>query len=73
MTAEDFLEQFQDILQRDTPINLDTCLCDIEEWDSLTAMTLIAFFEHKLGLHITFDNFKDCRTIQDIWMLSAKP
>ncbi len=41
MTIEKFLEDFQDLLQRDDPITMDTPLRDMEEWDSLAVMSCI--------------------------------
>ena len=48
MTQNEFLKEFQDILQRDEPVDLDGKLADMEEWDSLTAMATSFFFEIKV-------------------------
>ena len=44
MTRKEFLEKLQDVLERDEEITEDMVLADMEEWDSLAAMAVMAFF-----------------------------
>lgn len=37
-------------------------LADLEEWDSLAFMVLIAFFDKNFGQRIVFDDLKNCRS-----------
>lgn len=66
MKIELFLSELQDILQRDDPIHLDDVLIDIEEWDSLAMMALIAWFDKRQGVSITFNHFKNIITVADL-------
>lgn len=70
MNKEKFLAELQDILQCDDVLSEDTILADREEWDSLSIMTLIAFFDKELGQRIKFDALKACRQVRDIIALS---
>ena len=66
MTIEKFLEDFQEILQRDDPVSLDTLLLDVEEWDSLSIMACIAYLDKKFDIKTTFASYKDLQTVADI-------
>lgn len=46
MREEVFLADFRDLLQLEAPqLDLATPLRSLEEWDSLAAMALIAYFD----------------------------
>ena len=66
MNQADFLLDFHDILQRDEPFSMDTLLADMEEWDSLSIMATIAYFDKKYNVALTFDTFTTTRTVGDI-------
>ena len=70
MNKEEFLVALQDILQCDAVLSEDAVLADLEEWDSLSIMTLIAFFDKNLGRQVRFDELKTCRQVRDIMALS---
>lgn len=70
MTKEEFLVEFQEMLQRDDPVEAETPLASLEEWDSLARMVLIAFFDKTFGQRVTFDAFKPCRTVADLMDLA---
>lgn len=69
MTQNEFLKEFQDILQRDEPVDLDGKLADMEEWDSLTAMATSFFLKSKFKIDLPLENFKEFQTARDIWNL----
>lgn len=66
MNKEGFLAELQDILQCDDALSEDTTLADLEEWDSLSMMTLIAFFDKNFGQRVRFDALRACRQVHDI-------
>lgn len=45
MHLDKFIPIFQDLLQRDEPVFATDTLADMEEWDSLAIMALIAWFD----------------------------
>lgn len=71
MTRQEFLTALREMLQCDMEIREDTVLTELEEWDSLAFMVLIAFFDKNFGQRITFDNLKTCRMPSDLIALSA--
>jgi acyl carrier protein len=66
MTIEKFLEDFQDILQRDDPVDMNTRLRDMEEWDSLSVMACIAYLDKKFGVKTTFASYQELQAVADI-------
>ena len=66
MTKVQLLENLQDILERDDALTEDMCLEDIEEWDSLSAMGVMAFFNKNLSIRITPDEIREFKTIKDL-------
>lgn len=64
-----FLKNFVDILE-DTDealITENTVLRDLDEWDSLTALSLIAMSDEEYSVKLTGDDIKSSITLQDIF------
>lgn len=66
MTKADFLEKLQDIFERDEPVTEDLLLEDIEEWDSLSMMAVMAFFNKSLSITLLPVEVKDMKTVGDL-------
>lgn len=66
MNKEEFLEKLQDVLERDEEITEDMVLGDIEEWDSLSAMALMAFFNNVLSITLLPAEVREMKTVADI-------
>ncbi|MGN0017454.1 MAG: acyl carrier protein [Candidatus Gastranaerophilaceae bacterium] len=66
MNRNKFLELFIEKNDIETDLTEDTKLEDIEEWDSLAAVTTIALFYKELGIKINASNIKECNTVKDI-------
>jgi acyl carrier protein len=72
MELNDFITNF--VNQFDEPLTItvtkDTNFRDeIGEWDSLTAMTIIAMIIDEYGITLKSEEFKNCITINDIFEL----
>ena len=64
-----FLQNFIDILD-DTDTKLiqeQTVFRDLEEWDSLTALSLIAMADEEYSVKLTGDDIKSSTTLQDVF------
>ena len=64
-----FLQKFSEILE-DTDISLinpNTVFRDLEEWDSLTALSLIAMVDEEYSLKLTGDDIKKSISLQDVF------
>ena len=53
MKKQDFIKELSEALELETSVNLDTSIKSLDEWDSMSAMILIAYvsdnFDVKLG------------------------
>lgn len=71
MQLSEFIAVFQDLLQRDEAVSATDMLADMEEWDSLAIMALIAWFDKNFNLPLTFPDFKALRTVADVAALAG--
>ncbi len=67
MDQTKFITEFVELIQTEDELGLTTNLAEIEEWDSLSAMVLIVFFEKKLNTKLTFEDIKKFKTVGDIY------
>lgn len=63
MTKEEFLVEMQDVLQTDETLTEETVLSDLAEWDSLSMMATMAFFDKNFGVKIGLKEFKEIDTM----------
>ncbi|MBF4484182.1 MULTISPECIES: phosphopantetheine-binding protein [Flavobacterium] len=69
MEINTFLRNFADILD-DTDaalIKQETVFRDLEEWDSLTALSLIAMADEEYAVKLTGDDIKSSTSLNDIF------
>lgn len=75
MSKEDFIaafaEQFDDT---DTSnIKFDTKFQELEDWSSLTAMSVIAMLRTQFQKAVTTKDIRSCETVEDLFnLVSAK-
>lgn len=73
MTLEEFVQNFAEQFD-ETPIELfapSTEFKELEEWGSLTALSVITMVKMEMGKRITGANLKNCKTIEDLYNLTA--
>jgi acyl carrier protein len=69
MEISAFLQHFADMLD-DTDaalISAETIFRNLEEWDSLTALSLIAMADEEYSVKLTGDDIKTAITLKDIF------
>lgn len=66
---ENFAEQFDDIELAD--IQPNTRYKELEEWSSITAMSLIAMAKTQYGKTITGLEVRSCNTVEELFNLIA--
>ena len=71
MNKEQFLEEMIDVLQTEEEITEETVLEDLDEWDSLSIMSTMAFFNKELDIKIPMETLKTVKTIADIIALAG--
>ena len=74
MNLEKFISLFAEEFD-ETPVdifNSETVFKDLDEWDSLTALSIIAMIDDEFEKEITGANLRNCPTIQDLHELIIK-
>ncbi len=66
---ENFADQFEDTDPND--ITSRTKFHELEEWDSLIALAVLNMTEKRFGKKITFDEMKECLTVEDLFNVIA--
>lgn len=69
MEINTFLQNFADLLDDTdaTLITQETVFRDLEEWDSLTALSLIAMADEEYAVKLTGDDIKSSNSLNDIF------
>ena len=71
MEKNEFLTELEDILQREEPCNETDLLEDYEEWDSLSKMSVMAYYDKNFGVKITLSQLKNVETVADLISLAG--
>lgn len=71
MNKADFLVELEDILQRDDSCNINDNLDDYEEWDSLSKMAVMAYYDKNFGVKLSLSDFKNLSTVADLIALAG--
>ena len=66
MNKEEFLEEMVDVIQTEEKITMETVLEDLEEWDSLSIMSTMAFLDKNFSVKTSMADYKAMITIGDI-------
>lgn len=65
--VQDFANQFDETEMSE--FKADTVFQELEEWSSLTAMSVIAFIKTEYGKSVTGKEIRSCSTIEDLFNL----
>lgn len=71
MNTDDFIENFADQFD-ETDLNqfsLETNFRDLDEWDSLIALSVIAMVDSEYNVQISGDDIRGSNTIKDIFTI----
>lgn len=71
MKKEEFLVELEDILQREEPCLETDILEDYEEWDSLSKMAMMAFYNKNFGIKIQLNKFANIELVSDLIKLAG--
>lgn len=64
---EKFIELFKETLElEDTEITLSTIFRELENWDSLTFLSVLAMIDEEYDVVIEGNNFRELVTIEDL-------
>lgn len=70
MTGTEFIETFKELIQTDMDVNLDTPLVDIEDWDSMAIMAIIAWLDVEHGVTADFEKLTNLQTLRELALLT---
>lgn len=71
MNKQDFLVELEDILQREDACNETDVLADYEEWDSLSKMAIMSYYNKQFGIKISLNELKELKTVEDLIKLAG--
>lgn len=67
MDLQSKLEKLEDLMDIDSgSLTPETLLSDIEEWDSLSALSYVVMMKDDFGKKISGDQIRAFKTVQDI-------
>ena len=67
MSTQERIELLEEIMDLDAgTLKLEDVLADYEEWDSLTALTLISEMDERFGKKITGEEIKAFKTVAEV-------
>lgn len=71
MVLDEFVKLFAEQFDETNPSEFqpDTLFQDLEEWSSLSAMSIIAFIKTQYGKTVTGKEIRSCKTIQELFEL----
>lgn len=69
MMKNAFIEKMVDLMDTENELTMDTKLMDIEEWDSLSFVSFIAFANAQAGKKLTPDMVRSAKTVSDLYHL----
>ncbi len=62
-----FLEQFTELLERETPVMMTDVFREYDNWDSLAYLSVISFIDEEYEIVIPREEFGKMKRIADIY------
>lgn len=66
MTKKELLDLIIEEIDPDDEVTAESVLEEIDEWDSLAAMAVVALAKKTNGKEISMEQVGDCTTVQDV-------
>ena len=66
MTKEEFVQEFAALLENEE-IKEDTRFHELDEWDSLAALSTISTIDDEFGVTISFKDLRGLETVGDLY------
>jgi len=71
MNKAEFLDMLREVMDREEELNEEMLLDDVEEYDSLAALSLMAMFD-EYGIDVSPKTFEGLKTIRDLVNLAMR-
>ena len=72
MKKSDFLVELEDILQREDECKETDNLTDYIEWDSLSKMSVMAYYDKTFGIKLSLNELKTLSTVSELIKLAGE-
>ncbi len=72
MKKSDFLVELEDILQREDDCKETDNLIDYDEWDSLSKMSIMAYYDKTFGIKLSLNDLKTVSTVSELIKLAGE-
>ena len=72
MTLNEFLEELAELMEVDNSLTPETSLSDMEEYDSLAIMSLIAFIDDNFNATFSGEKLAELKTVNDLISLIGR-
>lgn len=72
MKTSVFLEKLQEELEEDQTLTMNTNLKELESYDSISLLSVIAFVDENFNKKIDTKQFKDIETVSDLANIIGK-
>lgn len=66
MNREEFLKKLKEIIQTEEELTLNTNLIDIDEWDSLSMISTVAFIDSEFKKQISVIDIQSISKIEEL-------
>lgn len=69
MELNTFIQNFEKQLEDVAPgsVGADTVFKDLDEWDSMTALSMIAMVDEEYSVKLTGNEIKQAQTVEDLF------
>ena len=71
MKKNEFLTAMEDVLQMEDELTETQVLTELDEWDSLSKMAVMAYYKKNFGIEISLNDLKDLQSVQDLINLAG--
>lgn len=71
MKKSEFLTALEDVLQREEPCSEADNLEDYEEWDSLSKMAVMAYYQKNFNIEVNLNSLGILKTVSDLIKLAG--
>ena len=68
----EFLTQFTELLERETPVLMEDIFREYDNWDSLAYLSVISFVDEEYDVIIPKEKFGQMKSIADIYAYVAE-
>ena len=71
MKLDIFIENFKSQLDEPENLNLsqETIFRDLDEWDSIVAISVIAMVDSEYGIKLTGEDIRNSKTVNDLFLI----